>query len=65
MPATADKADLHAPQIADFRFNAVNVGSGNDATFDFDELRIGRAQGTVNLRFTLSSLFPIAHFSRN
>lgn len=39
-PAT-DKADLHAPQIADFRFNAVNVGSGGSATFDFDELRIG------------------------
>lgn len=35
------KADLHAPEIADFRFNAVNVGSGGGATFDFDELRIG------------------------
>jgi len=35
------KADLHAPSIADFRFNAVNVGSGGGATFDFDELRIG------------------------
>lgn len=37
----AAKADLHAPQIADFRFNAVNVGSGNGATFNFDEIRIG------------------------
>lgn len=33
-------ADLHAPEIADFRFNAVNVGSGGGATFDFDELRV-------------------------
>lgn len=36
-----EKADLHAPAIADFRFNAVNVGSGGGVTFDFDELRIG------------------------
>jgi len=36
-------ADLHAPKIADFRFNAVNIGSGGGATFDFDELRIGTA----------------------
>ncbi len=41
------RADLHAPQIADFRFNAVNVGSGNGATFDFDELRIGATFAAV------------------
>lgn len=38
---TAATADVHAPRIADFRFNAVNIGSGGGATFDFDELRIG------------------------
>ncbi len=41
------KADLHAPKIADFRFNAVNVGSGGGATFDFDELRIGTSYSIV------------------
>ena len=41
------KADLHAAQVADFRFNAVNVGSGNGATFDFDELRIGATFAAV------------------
>jgi hypothetical protein len=41
------KADLHAPTIADFRFNAVNVGSGGGATFDFDELRIGTRYSMV------------------
>jgi len=35
------KADLHAPKIAKFFMNAINVGSGGGATFDFDELRIG------------------------
>ena len=35
------------PQIADFRFNAVNVGSGGGATFDFDELRIGATFSVV------------------
>jgi hypothetical protein len=41
------KADLHAPKIADFRFNAVNVGSGGGATFDFDQLRIGATFASV------------------
>ena len=41
------KADLHAAQVADVRFNAVNVGSGNGATFDFDELRIGATFAAV------------------
>ena len=35
------KADIHAEKISDFRFNAVNVGSGGGAIYDFDELRIG------------------------
>lgn len=37
----AAKADVHAPKIASFHFNAVNIGSGNGALFDLDELRIG------------------------
>lgn len=35
------KAEVHAEKVADFRFNAVNLGSGGGATFVFDELRIG------------------------
>lgn len=38
---SVDNADLHAPKIADFRFNAVNIGSGGGVNFHFDELRIG------------------------
>ena len=34
-------ADLHAQNITDFKFNAVNIGSGSSAKFSFDELRIG------------------------
>ncbi len=34
------KADVHAETIADFRFNAVNLGSGGGATFTFADLRI-------------------------
>ena len=34
-------ADIHAQNITDFRFNAVNIGSGSSAKFYFDELRIG------------------------
>ena len=41
------KADVHAPKIADFRINAVNVGSGGGATFLFDELRIGTTYADV------------------
>jgi hypothetical protein len=40
-------ADLHAAAVADFRFNAVNIGSGGGAKFDFDELRIGTSFGAV------------------
>lgn len=36
----SSKADLHAEKIADFRFNAVNLGSGGGATFTFADLRI-------------------------
>ena len=35
------RADLHAASIADFRFNAVNIGSGGGAVYDLDELRVG------------------------
>ena len=45
-PAAA-QADIHADKVADFRFNAVNVGSGGGATFTFDELRIGTTSGEV------------------
>jgi hypothetical protein len=34
-------ADLHATNITDFRFNAVNIGSGSSAKFYFDEMYIG------------------------
>ncbi len=34
-------ADLHATNITDFRFNAVNIGSGSSAKFYFDEMCIG------------------------
>ena len=35
------KADIHAEKISDFRFNAVNLGSGGGAAYIFDELRLG------------------------
>jgi hypothetical protein len=41
------KADLHAPKIADFRFDSVNVGSGGGAIYVFDELRIGTTSADV------------------
>ncbi len=40
-------ADLHAPNITDFKFNAVNIGSGSSAKFSFDELRIGTTYQSV------------------
>lgn len=40
-------ADLHAVNITDFKFNAVNIGSGSSAKFSFDELRIGTTYQSV------------------
>jgi hypothetical protein len=43
----ASKADVHASKIADFRMNAVNLGSGGGATFIFDELRVATTYAEV------------------
>lgn len=40
-------ADLHVQNITDFKFNAVNIGSGSGAKFYFDELRIGTTYQSV------------------
>lgn len=48
----AAAADLHATQVADFRFNAVNIGSGGNVKSDFDELRIGTTFDAVAPRRT-------------
>jgi hypothetical protein len=43
-PGTApapSEANIHATDVTDFRFDAVNLGSGGGATFHLDELRIG------------------------
>ena len=50
------KADLHAPQIADFRFNAVNVGSGG-----VDDQQIFIGAQTVGIKVIDDPAAFIAH----
>ncbi len=51
--------------ICDFRFNAVNIGSGNSANYEFDELRIGTTfNSIINCASGLNENPNTAHLSK-